>query len=223
MVLIRVPDVKNIEVTVPHLPPQMDGLRLVQLTDLHASRLLQAPWDAGGGRKTTPCNRIWISGSPATWWTVPAVRAADVQPLQQLSARYGVFAIPGNHEYYVDYVHWLPAFEQLGLHMLLNDHVLVTHNGRQLVLAGITDKAAATTRLPLPDVAAALRDARRMPRSSCSVTAPLAPWPMPGKASVCNCRGTPTAAKSWGRIYWRNGPIRGLSRDFTMCKACSFT
>lgn len=55
---IRVPDVKNIEVTVPHLPPQMDGLRLVQLTDLHASRLLQAPWMQAVVEKPMPCNRI---------------------------------------------------------------------------------------------------------------------------------------------------------------------
>ena len=70
-----------------------------------------------------------------------------------------MFAIPGNHEYYVDYVHWLPVFEQLGVQMLLNRHVLVSHNGRQLVLAGITDKAASPLRLPLHDVAGALRDA----------------------------------------------------------------
>lgn len=156
---IRVPDVKNIEVTVPHLPPQMDGLRLVQLSDLHASRLLQAPWMQAVVEKTNALqpDLIVITGDLVDG--TPQARAADVQPLQQLSARYGVFAIPGNHEYYVDYVHWLPAFEQLGLHMLLNDHVLVTHNGRQLVLAGITDKAASTSRLPLPDVAASLRDA----------------------------------------------------------------
>jgi len=156
---IRVPDVKNIEVTVPHLPAQMDGLRLVQLSDLHASRLLQAPWMQAVVEKTNALqpDLIVITGDLVDG--TPQARAADVQPLQQLSARYGVFAIPGNHEYYVDYVHWLPAFEQLGLHMLLNEQVLVTHNGRQLVLAGITDKAASTSRLPLPDVAASLRDA----------------------------------------------------------------
>ena len=41
---IRVPDVKTMEIVLPRLPAELDGLRIVQLTDLHASRLLQAPW-----------------------------------------------------------------------------------------------------------------------------------------------------------------------------------
>ena len=156
---IRVPDIKSIEITLAHLPQEMDGLRIVQLTDLHASRLLQAPWMQAVVDKTNALqpDLILITGDLVDG--SPQARANDVQPLQQLRARYGVFAIAGNHEYYVDYVRWLPVFEQLGLQMLLNRHVLVTHNGGQLVVAGITDKAAAPLRLPLPDVATALRDA----------------------------------------------------------------
>ena len=156
---IRVPDVKTMDITLAHLPPEMDGLRLVQLTDLHASRLLQAPWMQAVVDKTNALQPdvTLITGDLVDG--TPYARADDVKPLQQLHARYGVFAIPGNHEYYVDYVHWLPVFEQLGVQMLLNRHVLVSHNGRQLVLAGITDKAASPLRLPLPDVAGALRDA----------------------------------------------------------------
>ena len=156
---IRVPDIKTIEITLAHLPQEMDGLRIVQLSDLHASRLLQAPWIQAVVDKANALqpDLILITGDLVDG--SPQARANDVQPLQQLRARYGVFAIAGNHEYYVDYVRWLPVFEQLGLQMLLNRHVLVTHNGGQLVVAGITDKAAAPLRLPLPDVATALRDA----------------------------------------------------------------
>ena len=41
---VRVPDVKTVEVVLPTLPSEFDGFKLVQLTDLHASRLLQGPW-----------------------------------------------------------------------------------------------------------------------------------------------------------------------------------
>lgn len=156
---IRVPDVKTMEIVLPRLPAELDGLRIVQLTDLHASRLLQAPWLQAVVDKTNALkpDLILITGDLVDG--SPRARVEDVQPLKDLWARYGVFAIPGNHEYYVDYVHWLPAFEHLGLHMLLNEHVLITHNGRDLVLAGVTDKAAQPFKLPEPDIIKALKGA----------------------------------------------------------------
>ena len=156
---IRVPDVKTMEIVLPRLPAELDGLSIVQLTDLHASRLLQAPWLQAVVNKTNALkpDLILITGDLVDG--SPRARVDDVQPLKDLRARYGVFAIPGNHEYYVDYVHWLPAFEHLGLHMLLNEHVLITHNGRDLVLAGVTDKAAQPFKLPEPDIIKALKGA----------------------------------------------------------------
>ena len=156
---IRVPDVKTMEIVLPRLPAELDGLSIVQLTDLHASRLLQAPWLQAVVDKTNALkpDLIMITGDLVDG--SPRARVDDVQPLKDLRARYGVFAIPGNHEYYVDYVHWLPAFEHLGLHMLLNEHVLITHNGRDLVLAGVTDKAAQPFKLPEPDIIKALKGA----------------------------------------------------------------
>ena len=41
---IRVPPVKDVEVRVRNLPAAFDGYRLLQLTDLHASRLFPASW-----------------------------------------------------------------------------------------------------------------------------------------------------------------------------------
>lgn len=156
---IRVPEVKTVEIVLPRLPQELDGFRIVQLTDLHAGKLLQAPWmeavvDQANALKPdlTVVTGDLVDGSPEA-------RAADVRPLQHLSARYGVFAIAGNHEYYADYVRWLSAFKQLGLPMLLNEHVIITHNGRNLVLAGITDSTASSFGQARPDILAALNGA----------------------------------------------------------------
>jgi len=152
----RIPRVKTIEISLPRLPLEFDGFRIVQLTDLHASRLLQAPWITTVVAKAnalTP-DLIVITGDLADG--TPEARTADVQPLQDLTARYGVFAIPGNHEYYSDYLRWLHAFDQMGLRMLLNEHVIITRDGRNLVLAGITDITASTFALPPPDIDSAL-------------------------------------------------------------------
>ncbi|MGO4401244.1 metallophosphoesterase [Achromobacter sp. PAB15] len=153
---VRVPDVKTLEIALPKLPPELDGFRLVQLTDLHASRLLEAPWMEAVVTKTNGLNPdlIVITGDLVDGTT--DARAADVLPLQALRARYGVYAIPGNHEYYAEYQRWLPAFEKLGLRLLLNEHVTLTPNGQRLVLAGITDKMAAAYGQLEPDVARAM-------------------------------------------------------------------
>ncbi|MBV6272093.1 metallophosphoesterase [Alcaligenaceae bacterium CGII-47] len=155
---IRVPDVKTIEIVLPRLPQELDGLRVVQLTDLHASKLLQAPWIAAVVAKANALNPDLIVLTGDLVDGTPQARAADVQPLRDLAARYGVHAIPGNHEYYADYLSWLSAFEQLGIPLLLNEHVTITHNGRKLVLAGITDRTAAAFGQARPDVTAALKD-----------------------------------------------------------------
>lgn len=154
---IRVPEVKTIEIVLPRLPQELDGFRIVQLTDLHASKLLQAPWmEAVVARANALKPDLTVITGDLVDGT-PEARAADVQPLEDLTARYGVFAIAGNHEYYADYVRWLSAFKALGLPMLLNQHVTITHNGRNLVLAGITDSTASSFGQAQPDVVAALK------------------------------------------------------------------
>ncbi|EHK64155.1 metallophosphoesterase [Achromobacter arsenitoxydans] len=153
---VRVPDVKTIEVALPGLPRAYDGFRIVHLTDLHASRLLQADWMRAVVSKTNALNPdlTLITGDLVDG--TPEARANDVLPLRDLRAPHGVVAIPGNHEYYADYVGWLKAFEQLGLRMLLNEHITIERDGQPLVLAGITDSAAARGGQPLPDIAAAM-------------------------------------------------------------------
>lgn len=153
---VRVPEVKTIEVALPGLPQTYDGFRIAHLTDLHASRLLQGDWMQAVVARTNALepDLTLITGDLVDGTT--AARAADVLPLRDLRAKHGVVAIPGNHEYYAEYVGWLEAFDKLGLRMLLNEHMTLERNGQTLVLAGITDSAASRVGQPLPDIAAAM-------------------------------------------------------------------
>lgn len=153
---LRVPPVKKLTLTVPGLPSAFDGYRLVQLSDLHAHRLLPGSWQS---RVVNRVNRLQpdlvvITGDLEDG--TPEARAADVAPLARLRARDGVLAVPGNHEYYADYAAWMSTFRELGLTMLANAHVLIEHNGQQIAVAGLTDSQARTFGAPMPDVAAAL-------------------------------------------------------------------
>ncbi|QDX97309.1 metallophosphoesterase [Pectobacterium carotovorum subsp. carotovorum] len=153
---VRVPEVRTVEVELKQLPPALDGFRLVQLTDLHASRLLQRPWMEAVVAKTNALkpDLTAITGDLADG-TVSA-RHDDMEPLRNLTAPHGVFTIVGNHEYYVEYTQWVQRLNTLGLRMLLNENVSIERDNAAFVLAGITDRTAADFQQLLPDTAAAL-------------------------------------------------------------------
>ncbi|WP_322994419.1 metallophosphoesterase [Castellaniella sp.] len=154
---IKTPDIKTIAVQIPGLSTEFDGYRIVQLTDTHASRLLPESWQAAVVARTNQLDPdlIVITGDLADG--TPEERAADVLPLSRLRARDGVLAIPGNHEYYSDYIRWMPAYRALGLTMLENSHVLIPRGNATLAVAGVTDRQATAFGLPGPDLQAALQ------------------------------------------------------------------
>jgi len=59
-----------------------------------------------------------------------------------LQARHGVYFVTGNHEYYSDAPAWVVELRRLGLTVLMNEHVVLCHDGESLVLAGVTDYSA---------------------------------------------------------------------------------
>lgn len=154
---VKVPAVKTVDITLPGLPAAFDGYRVVQLSDLHASRLLPASWISAVVAKSNALDADLIVITGDLEDGTPEARAADVRPLQDLRARDGVLAVPGNHEYYDDYQHWMRAFRRLGLPMLENAHVLIHRDDQALAVAGITDRQAASFGQPHPDLAATLR------------------------------------------------------------------
>ena len=196
---VRIPDVHRIDVTVNRLPAGLDGLRLVQLTDLHASRLFQAPWIRAVADKTNALDPdlIVITGDLVDGTT--ANRAPDVAPLSDLKARLGVFAVTGNHEYYSNYRNWMKAFESLGLRILKNEHVVLNDKGQSLVLAGVTDRVAAKFGLPAPKV--------------------LPPTPNP--VSIFSFPAIPTADRSSASTGLPKWPTMVTYPDFTESAICS--
>lgn len=156
---VQLPGVRRIEVTVENLPRSLDGLRVVQLTDLHISRLFQADWVEGVVARTNALDAdvIFITGDVIDG-SVEA-RKHDVAPLSKLTAPLGVIAIPGNHEYYFDADQWGAEFERLGMRVLVNEHVTLRKGADQLVVTGVTDEAAPAFGHAGPDLARALAGA----------------------------------------------------------------
>ena len=158
---VRVPDVNTTEVHIADLPPELDGFSLVQLTDIHIGPLLKRPWLEAVVERTNALSpdAVVITGDFIDG--LPAELSAEVQPLGDLRARFGVFGVNGNHEYYYDAPGWQPVFRALGIEMLHNEHRVLPGG---LVLGGVTDRSAKRFGLPEPDAAAAFSGAPAGPR-----------------------------------------------------------
>jgi predicted MPP superfamily phosphohydrolase len=156
---IRVPPVRNIEIGIHGLAPQFDGYAMLQLTDLHISRLFPAAWTRAVVARANAlgADLIVITGDLIDGTL--AARRADIEPLRGLRAADGICVIPGNREYFFGYRAWMAHFAAMGMHVLENDHAVLDRDGGQLVVAGVTDQSACATGHPAPDLAAALRGA----------------------------------------------------------------
>lgn len=155
-----VPEVKKIDVTLRSLSPRFEGYRIVQLTDLHASRLLPRSWiqDVVTRTRELDANMIVVTGDMIDGW--PEARFTDIEPLGQLRAEDGVFAVTGNHEYYFGAENWIQTFEKLGLHFLNNAGYRINRGSDSLYLSGVTDAVAPSYGLPGPDLSLALKFSR---------------------------------------------------------------
>lgn len=152
-----VPRVKEETIAVNHLPEGADGLTVAVLADLHVDGITRADRIRKIVERTNALNPdIVIIAGDFVDGTVP-VHGDDLRPLADLKARYGVFGVPGNHEYYSGYEEWMEFLPILGIRMLHNEHVLT--GGDAVVLAGVTDPVAGIMGREEPDIRKALAGA----------------------------------------------------------------
>jgi predicted MPP superfamily phosphohydrolase len=134
--------VVTIEVPIDDLPAALDGFTIVQISDIHVGptikrRYVDAIVDAVNRLKP---DLIAVTGDIVDG-SVPQL-TNHTQPLSRLSARHGAFLVTGNHEYYAGANAWIDEFRRLGLNVLLNEHIIVDHDGARAVIAGVTDYSA---------------------------------------------------------------------------------
>ncbi|TFY90722.1 metallophosphoesterase [Pseudomonas nabeulensis] len=156
---VGVPPVKDIEIAIKDLPSQFEGYQVLQLTDLHISRLFDAPWTQAVVSRS---NDLGVDLIVATGDLIDGSvsdRARDVEALRNLHAPDGVYVIPGNHEYFFDYAAWMQYFVSLGMRPLANSHTVIERDHAQVVLAGVTDLTAPKTGFPPPDLKQAIAGA----------------------------------------------------------------
>jgi uncharacterized protein len=157
---IRVPDVRTIEIALPRLPASLDGFSIVQLSDIHIGSFLKGAWLRDVVAKTNALSPDLVAVTGDIIDGSPEELKNDVAPLADLQARYGVYGITGNHEYYFRVEEWLPVFAKLGITMLQNEQrILSGAGGTEIVIAGVPDQAGLHHGGAGPDIKTALAGA----------------------------------------------------------------
>jgi predicted MPP superfamily phosphohydrolase len=134
--------IRCVDVPIAGLPAALHGFSIVQITDLHVGasikrRFLERVVDVAN---RLGADMIAITGDLADG----SVRelASHTEPLARLTARHGTFFVTGNHEYYSGVHDWVNEMRRLGLAVLMNEHVVLMHEGASVVVAGVTDYSA---------------------------------------------------------------------------------
>lgn len=156
---VKVPAVRTVEIVLPNLPVQADGFSLVQLSDIHIGPLLKGPWLRAVVERANALHPDAVVLTGDFIDGTPDQLAADIAPLGDLRAKYGVYGITGNHEYYYNVTAWLPVLERFGVDMLHNEHRVLGPEGAEVVIAGLPDPTEKRFGGPGPDFEAALKGA----------------------------------------------------------------
>jgi predicted MPP superfamily phosphohydrolase len=139
---MRGPIVRRIEVRLARWPAQLDGFRIVQISDVHIGPILDRRFAA---QVVTRCNALAPDLIAVTGDLVDgSVRriADEVAPFADLRAPHGVFFVTGNHDHYSGADHWVERVEALGLRVLRNERVTIGSGAATFDLAGVEDHHA---------------------------------------------------------------------------------
>jgi predicted MPP superfamily phosphohydrolase len=136
------------------LPRELDGVKLVQISDLHLGSWAnkEALKEAVDLINDENPDFIFFTGDLVNFLTREAYSFKGI--LKQLKARFGVFAVLGNHDY-GDYVKWDSEkekaqnlidlenlYREMGWHLLRNENKLVKVNNIPVAVVGVENWSA---------------------------------------------------------------------------------
>src|SRR6266850_1524228 len=151
---LRGPYVRRVDIPVEGLAPDLDGFRIVQISDLHASPTMRLAYvqRVVDMTKALAPDLIALTGDIVDG-PVPRL-ARHVAPLEALASGDRAFFVLGNHDYYSGAAPWTAHFEAMGFRVLRNAHVTIARGAARLLIGGVIDFAA---RMSDPDARPAFR------------------------------------------------------------------
>lgn len=127
------------DVHISSLPEEFDGYRIVQISDLHCGPFASGRRVSGWVRRVNAleADAVAVTGDLIASGT--AFVSVVANALGALTARDGVYAAMGNHDYFGDGEHMARALGDAGLSVLRNEGVEVERGGARIYVAGVDD------------------------------------------------------------------------------------
>jgi predicted MPP superfamily phosphohydrolase len=133
------PRLRRLELALARWPAELDGFRIVQISDIHVGPLLGRAFARELVDRVNALrpDLIALTGDLVDG-SVARLRA-EVEPFAGLRARHGAFFVTGNHDWYSGAEPWVAAVRELGLRPLRNERVAIGAGGAAFDLAGVDD------------------------------------------------------------------------------------
>jgi len=133
------PQVRHLEFLLD-MPEQLDGFKIVYITDTHISKTSSRNylWTVVCRTNALKPDVVLLGGDLGD--LKPSEIKPNMHQLGDLHAKYGVWSSPGNHEYFRGFDEWIEFLDSVGIETLLNRHTVIEHNGAEIVIAGLPDE-----------------------------------------------------------------------------------
>jgi predicted MPP superfamily phosphohydrolase len=179
--------VRRLTIARPDLPPDLDGMVIAQISDMHVGPHLSARFFERAARHIREAKPDLIAITGDLVDDRPEDVTLHARYFGDLTAPLGVYIVPGNHDVYAG---WAAVRERLQREqpatVLVNESRLVTRGGTTFAVVGTGDPAGRQWKGSVdvaPDVGRALE---RVPRNTFVVALAHNPalWPALAKAGV---------------------------------------
>jgi predicted MPP superfamily phosphohydrolase len=147
--------VRKVRLVLPNLPAAFNGLKIVQLSDIHTGSFVSSEPLEKALRMIQEQNAdvIFFTGDLVNNITEEAIPYTEI--FKQVKAPLGVFSTLGNHDY-GDYVQW-PSVEakqknfediknlhaEFGWKLLMNEHIILKKGDAEIAVLGVENWGAA--------------------------------------------------------------------------------
>lgn len=135
----KTPSVTRAVVPISSSVPELHGLRIAQISDLHIGTMIRREFVERVVETINKLDADLVALTGDIFDGNPDEHADDFEPLARLRAKHGIYYVTGNHEYYWNAPAWTRIAEELGMVPLLNSHRVVKRGAAKLVVAGVTD------------------------------------------------------------------------------------
>ncbi len=146
--------VRRVKIAFKNLPASFDGLKIVQISDIHSGSFYNKAAVKKGIEliMKQKADIIFFTGDLVN--TMATEVEEYIEVFDKISAPMGVYSILGNHDY-GDYKHWdseedkknnlrnlIKAHSRMGWNILLNENRILERNGEKIALLGVENWGA---------------------------------------------------------------------------------